>query len=96
MKFVKNFNRTTLGNTQRGLVYLKLKIFILTFFFVFFIILTVYNLNNSYFIILIVQNFYRTTLDVTQRELLVLNLKIFIFWKQILNFFYPFQHLQYK
>ena len=76
IKINQHFKRNTMGNTQRELVFLNLKIFIFwKCIFHFF-----YHLNNSYLYKKIVQNFKRYTLGNYQRGLVFLKLKIFLFW----------------
>jgi len=79
---IEHFKRNMLGIIERALVFLNLKNFI--FFgnsiLNFITLLTVYNLNDSYFIDKNCSKFQIMKLFNAQRGLIFLNLKNFIFW----------------
>jgi len=91
IKIVQLFIRNTLGNTQRGLVFLKLKIFVFwKRFFHFFAFFIIYNLKNSYFICEIFRKFQQNHFSCYSKGIGVLKFANFHLLETLFQFYLPF------
>jgi len=81
MKFVQNFNRTTLAVTQNKFVFCNLQNFHLleNVFLFFFTLFIIYNLNDTFVIYQNCSTFQTKQVGNTHRGLVFSNLKIFMF-----------------